>query len=46
MYLIGNEGGMSETQKKRLICEALDTVTPDVLELLYRITFHTESGLE
>lgn len=46
MYLIGNEGGMSDTQKKRLIREALDAVTPDVLELLYRIVFHAESGLE
>lgn len=46
MYLIGNEGGMSDTQKKGLICEALDTVAPDVLALLYRIVFHAESGLE
>ena len=46
MNLIGNEGGMSDTQKKGLICEALDTVAPDVLDLLYRIVFHAKSGME
>lgn len=40
------QGGMTREQKKELIVAALDELTPDVLELIYRITLHAESGLE
>lgn len=31
---------------KIFIAEALDRVPPDVLRLIYRITFYSDSGLE
>lgn len=40
------QGVMSEEQKKALIVAALENVQPDVLDLIYRIIFHAESGLE
>ena len=46
MYLIGSGGGMSEDQMRIFIAESLETMPPDVLKLLYRITFHWQSGME
>ena len=37
---------MSGEQMKRLIHEALDELPPDVLRLMYRIVFYSQSGLE
>lgn len=41
-----NKGGMSEDVMKIFIAEALDRLPPDVLKLIYRITFYSDSGLE
>lgn len=41
-----DKGGVTENQKKERIIEALDNLTPDVLDLLYRIIFCVESGME
>lgn len=41
-----DKGGMSRERKEKLIAEALADLSADVLELLYRIIFHAESGLE
>ena len=40
------KGGMTDNQKKELIVEGLENMSSDVLELLYRIMFYAESGLE
>lgn len=40
------KGGMTDNQKKKLIVEGLENMSGDVLELLYRIMFYAESGLE
>lgn len=37
---------MTDNQKKELIVEGLENMSSDVLELLYRIMFYAESGLE
>lgn len=40
------EGGVSEDQMKVFIAETLEEVPPDILKLLYRIAFFSQSGLE
>lgn len=40
------KGGMSDDQIKVFIAESLEELPPDVLRLVYRITFHSLSGLE
>lgn len=40
------QGGMSGEQKKAIIVAGLEDVTPDVIDLLYRILLHAQSGLE
>lgn len=40
------KGGMSEDQMKVFIAESLEEMPPDVLRLVYRITFYSMSGLE
>lgn len=37
---------MSEEQMRIVITEALDEIPPDVLRLIYRIVFYSQSGLE
>ena len=46
MYLIGEEGGMPREMMKTVISDALDDLPPDVLRLMYRIVFYSQSGLE
>ena len=41
-----NKGGMTRQQKENQITEALCELSADVLELIYRIVFYAESGLE
>lgn len=40
------KGGMPDELKKAFILDALDEVSPDILDMLYRITFDAVSGLE
>lgn len=37
---------MSKEQMRIVITEALDEIPPDVLRLIYRIVFYSQSGLE
>jgi hypothetical protein len=37
---------MTREQKMEIIASALDNLTPDVLDLIYRIVFFAESGVE
>lgn len=39
-------GGMPEDQMKVFIAESLEELPPDVLRLVYRITYFSLSGLE
>lgn len=41
-----NKGGMTTAQKKAYIAASLEEVSADILDLLYRIVFYAESGLE
>ena len=41
-----NKGGMTRKQKETQIKEALHELSADVLDLIYRIVFYAESGLE
>lgn len=40
------QGGMTSDQKREYISEALEGVGVDILDLIYRIIFCAESGLE
>ena len=40
------KGGMSDDQLRVFIAESLEELPPDVLRLIYRITFYSLSGLE
>lgn len=40
------KGGMPAEKKKQYIIEALEGVSADILDLIYRIIFCAESGLE
>lgn len=40
------QGGMTREQKIDIIAAALDNMTADVLDLIYRIVFAAESGIE
>lgn len=37
---------MTAAQKKVRIAEALEEVSADILDLIYRVIFYAESGLE
>ena len=40
------QGGMTRKRKIEIIAAALDNMTADVLDLIYRIVFAAESGIE
>lgn len=40
------QGGMTREQKREIIAAALDNMAVDVLDLIYRIVFDAESGIE
>ena len=40
------KGGVSEDIMKTFIAESLEKLPPDVLKLVYRVTFLSDSGLE
>ena len=40
------KGGVSVDQMRSRIVDALETLPKDIIELLYKIVFHAESGLE
>ena len=40
------QGGLTQEQKIEIIAAALDNMTADVLDLIYRIVFAAESGIE
>lgn len=40
------QGGMTRRQKEQIIVAGLEELAPDVLDLIYRIVLHAESGLE
>ena len=39
-------GGMSDSQKMQRITDILENCSPDVMDLIYRILFMVDSGLE
>lgn len=41
-----DKGGITDLQIRGYIADALDTLPPDVLKMIYRIIFSVESGLE
>lgn len=40
------EGGMTADQKKAHIVEAIEEVSADIIDVMYRIIFFAESGME
>lgn len=40
------KGGMTDDQMKVFIAESLEELPSDVIRLIYRITFYSQSGLE
>lgn len=41
-----NEGGMTEEQKIAYITETLDSLSTDIIDLIFKIVLYAESGLE